>query len=199
MDNLIKMIIPSSLNSFWTANFWGILGTVTGVTGVIVSWLNFKYSKPQIEIEELQLEVPSWAKNWEGKSIEELKSRYIDFELEIILRNKKGGQGSIDKPNLILNFPDKKQKNIILKPITEHNEYERESDSVLKISTIKHGRTYYLNGGQKIDDNLRYDCRNPQDIHDYIQYYSNIKYLIEYKDNFGKKYNTKIKKIVDKT
>ena len=149
--------------TFWQANFWGILGSITGVAGLIVSWFSFKYNTPHIEVDKMYLVVPDWVVNdWKGKSLNELKNSYLDYELEIVVRNKRGGSGSIDKPNLVIGIPYRvlglinRERYIIIPPITQHEESKKESENVTSVWTVRHGRAFNLSGGEKADENLEY-------------------------------------------
>jgi len=195
-------------SNFWEANFWGILGSIAGLAGLIISWISFKYNTPKIEIEEMHLIVPDWvARDWKGHSIEQLKNSVLEFELEITVRNGRGGSGSIDKPTLSIRIPEGKKfkffknyKFIRIKPITEHEESERESESITRIWTERHGRAFNLSGGEKVDAKLIYQTyRYPQNIFDYINNYDEARYFIEYRDNLGKKSKLEIKNVVPLT
>lgn len=201
MDSLIEQINKTPLN-FWQANFWGILGSITGVAGFLVSWFNFKYNTPKIEIDKMYLITPDWVtKDWKNKTLADLKGSYLDFELEIVVRNRQGGAGSIDKPNLVIGIPYKflwlfhKQEYIVVTPITEHSESEKESENITKIWTERHGRAFNLSGGEKIDEKLEYEINNADHIFEIVNNFERLKYYVEYSDNNGKYY----KKLITKT
>ncbi len=195
-------------NTFWQANFWGILGSITGIVGLIVSWFSFKYNTPKITVEETHLIIPDWvARDWNGRILEELKNSVLEFELEITVRNERGGSGSIDKPVLLISIPEKtvwrfftKRRIIKIQPVTEHTEWEKESENVTKAWVERHGRAFNLSGGEKVDEKLTYQTyRFPKNIMDYVNNFDNAKYYIEYRNNFGKKRREKIKNILNKT
>lgn len=201
-------MIENSTSNFWQANFWGIVGSISGIASLIVSWFNFKYNTPRIEVEETHLIVPDWViKDWKNKSVEQLKDSVLTFELEIIVTNKQGGSGSIDKPMLLIRIPNGKKlsfftkyKFIKIRPITEHTESEKESENMFKIWTERHGRSFNLSGGEKLDDKLKYQTyKYPKNIFDYIKYYEQVKYYIKYRDNRGKKIRKEIKNIINKS
>jgi hypothetical protein len=204
MDNL-DTIGQMPLN-FWQANFWGILGSITGVAGLIVSWFSFRYNTPYVEIDKMYLIIPDWAaRDLKDKSLTELKSCVLDYELEIVVMNKRGGPGSIDKPNLAIGIPYKvlrfinKERYIVIPPQTQHQESEKESENLTKIWTVRHGRAFNLGGGEKTDENLEYDTDNPQNIFDIVQNFEKLKYYAEYWDNNGKHYRKKIVRIYNES
>jgi hypothetical protein len=199
-------IISYFENPFWHINFWGILGTISGLLGIMLGWVSFKYNKPKIEIEEAILTIPNWVKrDWVGRPISQLTNNVLEFELDVVVRNERGGSGSISKPQLKLYFPAKNKfillknyKSILIKPITEHVEYEKESESVTKFWTERHGRAFNLTGGEKIDERLTYRVsRNPQLISDYVKNIDVIKYSLEYTNNFGKTIEKRISRLMN--
>ncbi|EKD86857.1 MAG: hypothetical protein ACD_37C00121G0001, partial [uncultured bacterium] len=185
-----------ALNTFWQINFWGIVGTITGVVGLFVSWFTFKYNTPNIEIDKMDLVIPDWAKsNWKGKAINDLKSSFLDYELEIVIRNRRGGAGSIDKPNLLIKIPDGKHllflpkyRIIVVNPQTEHTESKKESENITNIWTVRHGRAFNLGGGEKVDEKLEYEVEKPEMIYAIVQNFDKLQYFAEYWDNNGKHY-----------
>ncbi len=192
--------------SFWQVNFWGILGTVTGVSGVLISWLGFKYNKPKIKIERITLVIPDWiSTDWAGKTIKDLESKVLSFELEIQVSNRKGGAGSIDKPTLLIVVPRKKRswfsRSEVLKiyPRTQHEEYERESGNITTYRTVRHGKSFNLGSGEKADEKLKYISYNAKIIQKYANNLSRASYYIEYVDNKGKRHKEKIRKILKET
>lgn len=198
----------NTTNTFWQANFWGIVGSITGIAGLIVGWFSFRYNTPKVEIEEATLMIPDWIfRDWKEKTVEQLKNSVLEFELEIVVRNGRGGSGSIDKPLLVIKIPDGKRYRIFrklryikIRPVTEHFESEKESENLYKTWTERHGRSFNLVGGEKADARLTYQTyKYPKNIFDYIKFHEKIEYLLEYKNNTGKKRQMKIKKIVNET
>jgi len=193
--------------NFWDANFWGIIGTIAGAAGLVVSWFTFKYNTPEIEIDKMFLIVPDDAiPHWKNKSEVELKNGYLDYELEIVVRNKRGGAGSIDKPNLLIKIPDGKHYLLLPKyriitacPQTEHTESKKESESVTSYWTVRHGRSFNLGGGEKADEKLEYEVEKPDMIHAIVQNYDKLKYFVEYWDNGGKRHEELIKRLLNKS
>jgi len=187
---------------FWQATFWGIIGTVSGALGLIVSWLNWRYSKPKIKMAELCLEIykPEWVQSsYNIANKENLRSHYLPFKLSVVLKNKKGGSGSIEKPILVLIIPENGKflfikffKKVFIKPRTKYYNGSDFSDS---------GVAWNLKGGETINDELEYDLHGDGDIEKMIRViknYKNLRYFIEYSDNFGRKYNSEIKNIIYK-
>lgn len=193
--------------SFWQANLWGIVGTVTGLAGMLISWLSFKYNTPKIEIDKMSLVIPNWAaRDWKGKQVSELKNNFLDFDLEIMVRNTQGGAGSIDKPNLLIKIPVGKRlfflknwESIILLPQTQHTESERKTENMTEIWTVRHGRAFNLGGGEKADENLKYDTDKAETIYKIVQNFERLQYFIEYMDNHGKRYEKKIERIFNES
>mgnify|MGYP001557919009 CR=1 FL=1 len=194
-------------NNFWQVNFWGIVGTVSGLTGVFVSWFSFQYNTPKIEIDRMYLIIPDRIPpEWKNKTVNELKNSYLDYTLEIVVRNKRGGAGSIDKPNLLVKISGDKRfifftkyRTIVVHPQTQHTEYEKEDENVTSYRTVRHGKAFNLSGGEKADEKLEYDVEKPDMIHAIVQNFESIKYFVEYWDNNGKRYEKKIERIINES
>ena len=196
---------------FWQATFWGILGSVTGIAGLIISWFSFKYNTPNIEIDRMYLVIPDWvAKDWRKKTVAELKSSFLDYELEMVVRNKRGGSGSIDKPNLVIGIPNKlmrfftKEQFIKVAPITEHQEREKDKDysgggELWHEWTVRHGRAFNLGGGEKADERLEYHIYKAEHIFEIVQNFDKLRYYAEYSNNNGKLHRVKITKLYNES
>lgn len=185
-------------DKFWQANFWGIIGTVSGTLGLIISWLNWRYSKPKIIIAKLELQIPPIKNIDNYVSKQKQKEYYIKFILNIRLRNKKGGSGSIEKPLLIMKyklnnkfyfFP--KYKEYILKPKTKHTEWVQVNESISNGKVIRHGEAWNFNGGETIDDELIY-LFTDSEFYDFAKNWEKLEYYIEYYNNFGKRFYKRI-------
>jgi len=191
-------------NNFWGANFWGIIGTITGCAGLIVSWFSFKYNTPKVEIDKMYLVIPDGGMpDWKNKSEAELKSSYLDYELEIVVSNRRGGAGSIDKPNLLIKIPSGKQffllnkyKAIVSYPQTQHTESKQESESVTSYWTVRHGRAFNLGGGEKVDEKLEYNIDKPDMIYAIVQNFDKLQYFVEYWDNNGKRHEKRVERLL---
>ncbi|HZP55808.1 MAG TPA: hypothetical protein VFB03_03510 [Candidatus Saccharimonadales bacterium] len=195
----IKQLI--SISGFFQANFWGILGSVAGLAGLFISWLSFRYNIPKVQVESTLLVTPppEIVTRSQGKSLAELENQLIPYELEISVRNKRGGSGSIDKPMLVIKTPVKKHwwnpsKKIEVPPITERPEMERVSETRWNTWIERHGRSFNLGGGEKIDDRLEYLIRRPENVHLIVNNYERLRYFIQYRDNRGKLHHDRIKK-----
>ena len=192
-------------NNFWQANFWGIVGTISGTLGLFISWLNWRYSKPSISIAELILTRPrerNIKECFKDKSEKNLEHNFIEYKLKIRLRNKKGGAGSVEKPYLVITVYSKKFSlfhrwwtYIKLKPQTSHIETTQISPNVSNYEIIRHGEAWNFAGGQIIDDELEYRTRNARDLLSVVSNYENLKYSIEYHNNFGKRFRKDIEVI----
>lgn len=187
-------------NQFWQANFWGIVGTITGTLGLVISWLSWRYSHPKIEITDLMLVM----REFDDKFIREkknnfngLESRYVYLTLDIKIANKKGGSGAIEKPWLV--FKVKKSfftyKSVIkISPKTKSYSTTRISDSMSETETINLGKSFNLKGGEIVDDQLEYHVSGSTgDLKKLIQNYDSGSFFILFHDNFGKKHERKIK------
>jgi hypothetical protein len=181
------------LENFWQINFWGVVGTVTGLGGLLISYLNWRYSKPFIEIMELTLVAP---KNtyYIGKSAKELANYNIEYTLHISFRNKKGGSGSIEKPKLIIQIPGEQ---FSLSPQTQHIESRSINSNTSESWVVRHGKSWNLDGGESGDDELTYHSRSAED-NLRIMNAPFREYYIEYRDNSGKRLKEKIFKIEER-
>ena len=189
-------------NTFWQVNFWGIVGTTSGALGLFISWLNWRYSKPKIVLAKLELETPRY-KSMTNQ--EKQKEYYEQYTLHIRFRNKKGGSGSIEKPLLIIRFPEgtkflffHRYKTFILTPRTQHTEQHKTESSgsytAYETEVIRHGEAWNFHGGQIIDDELEYVFRG-EGFHEVLQNQQLLEYFIEYHNNFGDKYTKNITSI----
>jgi len=206
LENLTDFIQQSiSSGNFWQANFWGILGSITGVVGFIVSWRSFRYNTPKIEVESAVLITPhsTLISRCKSESLDQLKNQYLPFELEISVRNRRGGPGSIDKPILIIKVPFQNQwfnrfKKIEVKPITQHMESERINENTSSHWTVRHGRAFNVAGGEKVDDRLEYWMKGAENVHLTATNFEKLKYYIQYRDNRGRLHTDRIKKTFEK-
>ena len=191
-------------DTFWQANFWGITGTISGALGLLISWLNWRYSKPKIDIAKLELETPYLSHINDYKIKPRAQEYWAEFVLHVRFRNKKGGSGSIEKPLLILKYKIgsrfyflAKFKECILKPRTKHTEWQKESESVSVGHMVRHGEAWNFSGGQTIDDELEYMFRGAE-FYDFASNWEKVRYFIEYNDNFGRRFCKQIKNVREK-
>jgi hypothetical protein len=188
------MTTPASNNTGLVALYSGIVGAATGLFALFISWLNFHYLTPKIKIDKTYLIVPDETViGLVNRTIEDLKSSYLDFQLEIVVRNKRGGRGSIDKPDLVIEFQDATIARI--PPETEEIEYKKIDNNTTETSVVRYGRSFNVDGGQKVDDQLEYELLEPETIHKIVRNFPNLKYYIEYTDHKGRRHKNAIKDI----
>jgi hypothetical protein len=163
-------------SSFWQINFWGILGSITGVLSLIVSWLAYKNNLPKITLGRVYLVsnmylLDSFKKN-ELKDGEIFKA-YTYFHAF----NANTGPGSFERPTLKLY----KGSRLILRLFPD---YEGAEDRII-----------YLAGGegkkivQKYSFRLeQYRDNNLLDLISNFDVNAQINYELIYRDNFGKEH-----------
>jgi hypothetical protein len=129
-----------------------------------------------------------------------LKTSYFDFQLTFFARNSGAGSGSIDKPTLIIRFPN--NINLPIDPVTkeiEHNIPDT-SHGHMEISTdIEHdlGATVFLEGGESSRVELEYDL-DTENLLDtereaiILTNYKEVKYYIVYRDNLSNEHSEEI-------
>ncbi len=188
------------MENFWQANFWGIAGIITGILGLIISWINWKYFKPEIEIAETKLSIPGsivW-NSLVDKKLEEIKYASLDYNLYIRLKNKKGGPGSIEKPTLIIKVSNENLE-INISPRTKSYESNKIDSNTYSTKVIRRGDAWNFNGGETIDDELDYKVRGSNNIYKIVNNREKLLYFVEYQNNFGKKFIKKIENIQEQT
>lgn len=195
----IKDIFVNS--SFWQANFWGIVGTITGAFGLFVSWLNWRYSHPDIKITFLCLRIRKFDDNFirsnKNATSEQLRNRGLSIHLDIKIANKKGGPGAIEKPLLIFRIKKanyfKKTEEIVIEPRTRNYSTRRLSESMSETKIINLGKSFNLKGGEILDDEIDYYLSGSNGIlSKLVQNYDNGAFYILYHTNFGKRCEEKI-------
>lgn len=197
------LVDVANQSGFWQATFLGWVGTIAGAVSLVIGWLNYRYNRPKIEIEEATLIIPQFIKkDWKNKTIEQLKNNYLELNLEIVIRNTRGGSGSISKPLLLVKYLSgrrfyflKKYKEIRLQPVTQHFEAEKTGENSFKTWTERHGRSFNLSGGEKVDDRLQYSSSNPRTIQEFVNSIDSSLYFLEFRNNSGKIQRKKIKDI----
>ena len=201
------MAIPASTASsagFWTVTFLGIFGTVSGIIGTLsalfglwISFRIFKYNQPSISLEIVELSYPKLFKDAaeakdralraEGAILDPLYAAdnpKLYFDLYININNETGGEGSIQKPRLII-------KNLHGKDLYSINPTtSRIKSNPLQMDDL--GENYYLRGGDRKDrEHLYY--RVGDSIQDYLMKDKfHFRYYIGYKDNSGKYHEKEI-------
>jgi len=171
------------------------LGSVTGIFGLIISFLNHKYNIPKIKIDRTNLIIPSqkWVES-NFKNENAFDNRWLDFKLDIVVRNKSGGGGSIEKPRLIIIFSDSSKIFSLFKK-QENLEFYPETKRCSSIGdTIDYGKSFNLSAGQSVDETLKYWVRGDS-LKKIVKKYNILEYFIKYWDNRGKEHCFKINKI----
>lgn len=128
--------------------------------------------------------------NWENGNY------YFQFILVFFARNRSSGSGSLDKPSLVLHFPD--GFNQQFEPIIKEREWEKTSETISTQRVTDLGGNIYLRGGeaQRIEIEYSGSISDPKFLKHIKDHADKIEYRIKYKDNFGKKYLRKINTVV---
>jgi len=194
--------------SFWDITFLGLLGSVTGVIALIITFFSYKYNTPSIVIDRLSLSLPPF-KALAGRSTEEMRNSYLGWELDMWVRNSQGGKGSIEKPNLVIKFPKtdsvplfSKQRELELEPrvhdVAKQNVVTEGSMTRWDEVSILDSRHFNLEGGSSMHERLSYMYFDaPEDIYDLTQNFQQLEYSAVYHDNRGKRKTIKITKITE--
>src|ERR1700722_987445 len=142
----------------------GGIGAVTGLISLGVSIFTYRYNIPDIKITELELQYPDHMVQLAGQTVEQLKNHYLEFELSVVVKNKRGGSGSIDKPILLLRTPKDKifgiyQRYSFIKmnPTITSTDYIKKSENITSIITNNLGSSFNVAGGETINDVLSYE------------------------------------------
>lgn len=186
-------------DKFWQVTFWGLIGTISGVLGLVVSWLSWRYTHPNIKITHLALKMREYDDEFIRSNIEatpeeltKIKNNQIRICLDIKIANKKGGAGAIEKPVLV--FKIKKAKEICIDPVTKSYSTTRISETYSETETINLGKAFNIKGGEILDDQLEYIIRGQDGaLQVLISNYKDGKFYIRYHTNFGKKYEKMVK------
>lgn len=206
MESLIEILFKVSLDP----NFFSIdLGLILAGIGLAISGANYFYSKPKIKIYRESLFIESFLIANEQNTLENLINRtsdiWINFYLEIFIRNEKGGDGSITKPILEIKIREKmfKWKPIQLPPTIEHHESERVDDHTTSSWTVRDGAAYNLSASSYLDDMLKYNMRigTKESEKETLKLLASPdvlkKYTLIYFDNKGNKRTKRIREIKD--
>jgi len=124
------------------------------------------------------------------------KDSYFKFNLLFDVRNQSSGNGSVDKPTLVLKFTDDGAEYEML-PITKDREWEQISSNTSREIVTDLGGTIFLRGGESHKIELEYTLYNfGDDVLKHIKENLNsLEYYIKFKDNLGKNYLLKITEI----
>ena len=167
---------------------------VLGLFSLILSLSNRHQLKPKIILSKLELirKNPLQIKEWyEHKSREHIVDHMLDFQLNLILKNKGGGQVSVEKPSLLFIMPSGKQ--IRAEPFVISNQPGQDTPvpSAWTIPVQKE-TSWSLSGGQILQKEVRYVISDINDLYEIVDNYSLTAYAIEYSDGLGKKYTRDI-------
>ncbi len=141
------------------------------------------------ELDEKYLQEELKKDKWENRTY------YFQFTLIFFARNRGSGSGSLDKPSLILHFPDGFDEQ--LEPQIREKKWEATSDntSIQRIRDL--GGNIYLGGGEAQRIEIEYAIRPNLNLLQHVKENpDSIEYRLKYKDNFGKHYLRKINKVV---
>ncbi len=194
-------------NTFWQANFWGIVGTISGALGLIISYLTWKYSRPNIKITQLLLKMrksdDNFIRSKKDTSPDQLSRYSVSLNLDIRLANKRGGPGAIEKPILVFRTKKKhfwdKIEEIEFEPQTKEYSHTRISDSAYETNVTNLGRSFNLSGGEIRDDELEYYISGSEgELQKVAKGYERSEFLIRFSNNFGKKHEVKVKLVLTK-
>lgn len=168
--------ISNMESNFWQVNFWGILGSVTGILGLVISWLVYRNNFPKINLGRVYIVsnmpfLDSFKKK-EFKDGEVFKV-YAYFHVF----NATIGPGSFERPTLKLY----KGSELILRLFPD---YEGTEDRIIYIvggEGKKIVQKYSFKFEQYRDNNLfnkisNFDAEAP------------FNYELIYKDNFGREH-----------
>lgn len=124
------------------------------------------------------------------------KDSYFKFNLLFDVRNQSSGNGSIDKPTLVLRFADDGAEYEIL-PTTKDREWEQISSNTSREIVTDLGGTIFLRGGESHKIELEYTLYNfGDDVLKHIKENLNsLEYYLKFKDNLSKNYLPKITEI----
>lgn len=188
-------------NTFWQVNFWGIVGTTTGAIGLLISWLNWKYSHPKIKITQTTLSMRKFDDKFlraeKDTDPETLRRNSLSIQLDIKLANERGGPGAIEKPVLVFKvnkFFWQRPDYIEIEPITKSYSSTKLSENSYETETVNLGKSYNLKGGEIIDDELKYSVHGSDgDLQRLIKNYDNGYFYIRYLTNTGTRHERKLK------
>ena len=124
------------------------------------------------------------------------KNSYFRFNLLFDVRNRSSGNGSIDKPTLVLKFVGNATNYEVL-PTTKDVEWKKIDSNTSQEIVTDLGGTIFLRGGDSHKIELEYTLHDFRD--DFIQQVkenlNSLEYFIKFNDNLGKNYLIKINDI----
>ena len=126
---------------------------------------------------------------------------YLQFVAVFTARNKSSGNGSIDKPTLVLRFSNDGFEHR-LRPRIKDTEQTQINSNTYSTKYIDLGATIFLRGGEasrvEIEYAVNLENKNKEKeelVKHMKESLDNIEYHIEFSDNLGKKHGHKIDKI----
>jgi hypothetical protein len=186
-------------NIFWHTNFWGLIGSATGILALVVSTINWRHSMPKIIITKLALvrKNPMQINEWfAGKSADQIRDHIMDFQLNIVLKNMGAAPGSIQKPTLV--FSTQSGAKIRIDPYKAYSEpADKLSPAAWKFKSKEQENSWKLGGDEIIEDDIKYVIENVDDLYMLVDNYTTTSYSIEYSDNFGKHYHRAITSVFE--
>lgn len=190
---------------FWSVNFLGLLGSITGAIALLVSVISYRYNKPSVVIDPPSLHLPPF-KSLANRSRVELENTFLRWQLDLWVRNTRGGTGSVEKPTLVIKFPKihlfSKRREIKLEPriqdVARHTIERREGRTSWEEVPILDARHFNLQGGSSMHELLEYILSDaPNAIHDLIENSKKLEYFAVYRDNRGESKVIKVAGIIE--
>lgn len=192
-----KQLTEEAMNvgsiGFWTVNFWGLLGTFSGIAGLIISYFAFRYKKPSICVDGLKLNYSKLllqyysdekSKGYFSQDDPYNCNSFIHFDLYFNIANKSGGAGSIQKPKLIIRELQGKGALCTTEPITSWYSMRGFKDL---------GKTIYVNAGERMDRvHLEYQIHDIPCGKRLLKERFLFRYYVSFDDNEGKNHEKEI-------
>lgn len=187
-------IIFDTLNKYSNLLLLIITAVYAGFTYKMISVMRYQFTS-DIKLGNKKLGSSledDWFKEMIKQHPEQLKNSAIRCKLCSDVFNKKPGNGSISKPNLIIKFSDGYK--IKLEPRTKEYNEERIDENTKQCWEDDLGSSVFLRGGEFLNIELEYETYQlSEDLIDHmIKSSGNAEYYIEYLDNEGKKYAVKL-------
>lgn len=188
--DIIKIVIDF-LNDYATL----ILVVITGI------YAYFTYKMAKIMAKQVIADIKIFNKvcisSFLEKQIEQIsKGSYFEFNLLFDIRNKSAGNGSIDKPILILKFINDNFEYKVF-PITKYTEWKKVDANTTEGNTTDFGGTIFLRGGESQKIELKYTLYDFNDdlLKHIKENLNSLEYYIKFTNNLGKNYLLKINNI----
>lgn len=141
----------------------------------------------------------SWLKERLEKQPEQIgKDSFFEFSLLFDIRNKSSGNGSIDKPTLILKFTNDGFECAVLPKTKSYSWHSVDGNpNVQEQEVTDFGGTIFLRGGesQKIELEYMLHYFNDEVLKHIKENLNSLEYYLKFTDNLGKSYSLKINDI----